>query len=247
MNCRVISDQSLYITKPNSQVFACLAFANQTDAMGDSDIEKIRRSNLKRWAENNSIPEKEKSYFSQLINGKTSFGEKAARRLENEYSMGGFFLDKANSKEIINTGSKTVRIPSFIAKGSMGEGIEQQDHDTITGELQLSESWAKENLKGVSSYKNIAVITGKGDSMETTFHDGDVLFVDTGIKNFVTNGVYVFSVNHNLFIKRLSRKLDGEIIATCDNPAMQHLIERPGEHGYVIHGKVVGVWNWKKV
>lgn len=169
--------------------------------------------------------------ISYLITGDTSTKEKA---------------DKTAVIHFLNK-PKSIQIPVFEAFGSMGEGAEQPDHDTITGELQLSESWAKENLKGASSYKNIAVITGKGDSMETTFHDGDVLFVDTGIKNFVTNGVYVFSVNNNLFIKRLSRKLDGEIIATCDNPAMQHLIERPGEHGYVIHGKVVGVWNWKKV
>lgn len=239
-------NRSLVTTKPKSQVFACLAITNQNQSMADIKIENIRRANLREWVKENSIPENEKSFFSQLLNGKAPFGEKAARRIEGQYGMGDLYLDKHRqlSKTITK---KDILIPLFTAKGSMGEGIEQPDHDTVTGSLQLAESWIKNELKQVSSIKNLAVITGKGESMEPTFQDGDVLFVDTGVKNFNLNGVYVFSVNQSLFIKRLSMRLDGELIATSDNPAMQHLIERPGEHGYVIHGKVVGVWNWKKV
>jgi hypothetical protein len=53
----------------------------------------IRRFNLKRWTESNAIPNKEKSYFSQLIAGTASFGEKAAARLEAQYNMGNGYLD----------------------------------------------------------------------------------------------------------------------------------------------------------
>jgi hypothetical protein len=53
----------------------------------------IRRFNLKKWTESNPIPIKEKSFFSQLIAGTASFGEKAARRLEVEYNMGAGYLD----------------------------------------------------------------------------------------------------------------------------------------------------------
>jgi hypothetical protein len=53
----------------------------------------IRRFNLKAWYENRDIPAKEKSYFSQLMNGGASFGEKAARRLEQQYNMPAGYLD----------------------------------------------------------------------------------------------------------------------------------------------------------
>jgi hypothetical protein len=53
----------------------------------------IRRLNLKNWLANNEVPQKEKSYFSQLVNGGASFGEKAARRLESQYKMGVGYLD----------------------------------------------------------------------------------------------------------------------------------------------------------
>jgi hypothetical protein len=56
-------------------------------------IAENRRRRLKLWTETHSIPPAEKSYFSQLINGVGSFGEKAARRLEEKYQMGNGFLD----------------------------------------------------------------------------------------------------------------------------------------------------------
>jgi phage repressor protein C with HTH and peptisase S24 domain len=53
---------------------------------------EIRRARLRIWTEAHAIPQKEKSYFSQLLGG-ASFGEKAARRLERDYGMGDGYLD----------------------------------------------------------------------------------------------------------------------------------------------------------
>lgn len=56
------------------------------------DIVEIRRENLRRWVAEHGTPAKEKSLFSQL---KTtgSFGERVARRLEQQYKMGAGYLD----------------------------------------------------------------------------------------------------------------------------------------------------------
>lgn len=82
---------SLLITKPYSQVFACLEFTNQNALMTKAEV---RRMQLKAWFADKSLPEKEKSYLSQLINGKSSFGERAARRIENDYGMPSGYLDE---------------------------------------------------------------------------------------------------------------------------------------------------------
>jgi len=58
------------------------------------DIRDTRRARLRMWLEGRTAPTKEKSYFSQLINGTSAFGEKAARRLEREYGMGENYLDQ---------------------------------------------------------------------------------------------------------------------------------------------------------
>lgn len=57
-------------------------------------ITDIRRHNLIEWFKDRAIPEKEKSYISQLKSGRNSFGEKAARRLEETYGMGELYLDR---------------------------------------------------------------------------------------------------------------------------------------------------------
>jgi hypothetical protein len=57
------------------------------------DIQELRRQNLQRWVDTHSVPPHEKSLFSQLKGG-GSFGERLARRLEDDYSMGAGYLDR---------------------------------------------------------------------------------------------------------------------------------------------------------
>lgn len=63
------------------------------------DMKDVRRQRLREWFTDRSIPEKEKSYLSQLINGKASFGERAARRLEVAYGMPVNYLDRSSDDE----------------------------------------------------------------------------------------------------------------------------------------------------
>ncbi|MDC9614923.1 hypothetical protein PSI19_13835 [Xenorhabdus khoisanae] len=66
-------------------------------------IKNIRQQRLRTWFSDKTLPEKEKSYLSQLMNGKASFGEKAARRLEKDYHMPEGYLDTgANDADIID-------------------------------------------------------------------------------------------------------------------------------------------------
>lgn len=58
------------------------------------EIVEIRRARLKEWFTDRTLPPKEKSYLSQLMTGKASFGEKSARRLERDYGMPEKYLDQ---------------------------------------------------------------------------------------------------------------------------------------------------------
>ncbi len=72
-------------------MFAYLDFTNQNAYM---EMKEIRRQRLKEWFSDRSVPEAEKSYLSQLMNAKASFGERAARRLEVTYHMPQGYLDR---------------------------------------------------------------------------------------------------------------------------------------------------------
>jgi phage repressor protein C with HTH and peptisase S24 domain len=61
------------------------------------DIQNQRRANLREWVTLNGTPAKEKSYFSQLLSGSASFGERSARRLEIDYKMTVGALDAVKS------------------------------------------------------------------------------------------------------------------------------------------------------
>lgn len=67
------------------------------------DKAEIRRNRLKDWFSERTLPAKEKSYLSQLITGRASFGEKAARRIESQYGMPNNHLDTPYSDEIEGT------------------------------------------------------------------------------------------------------------------------------------------------
>lgn len=83
-------DASLVSDKPICQVFASCVATKHTERV---NITEIRRARLKAWFAKRTLPPKEKSYLSQLIGGKSSFGEKAARRLEQTYEMPTKYLD----------------------------------------------------------------------------------------------------------------------------------------------------------
>jgi hypothetical protein len=57
------------------------------------DIKETRRENLRKWLETHKTPPAERSYFSQLLLGTSTMGERAARRIEAEYNMGAGYLD----------------------------------------------------------------------------------------------------------------------------------------------------------
>lgn len=95
--CFKVHSLSLVNTNYLCQAFACSVITNQTGIM---DIVDIRRARLGLWFSDKPLPKREKSYLSQLINGVGSFGEKAARRLEEDYRMPPKYLDTPLEDEL---------------------------------------------------------------------------------------------------------------------------------------------------
>ncbi|HEM8887335.1 TPA: helix-turn-helix transcriptional regulator, partial [Proteus mirabilis] len=94
------------------------------------DMKKIRQLNLSRWFEGKTLPTKEKSFLSQLMNGKSSFGEKAARRLERDYGMPAGYLDSETQLDEIEyigtvpSGMVQVRGEAFLGADGAVDMIE---------------------------------------------------------------------------------------------------------------------------
>ncbi|MDW0475798.1 S24 family peptidase [Mannheimia haemolytica] len=170
-------------------------------------LPEIRRKKLTEWFNTRDIPEKEKSYISQLKSGKSSFGERAARRLENEYGMPSFYLDYDEETEsaivsamsIQETQSHQYPIHLIDFKAKAGEtGFVNTNYPEIIQSIYFSLDGLLE-IVGRKSSNGIEMITIPTDSMSPTINKGDVVFIDTTINYYDNEGVYIFVIDDEVY------------------------------------------------
>ncbi|AVS71509.1 phage repressor protein [Paracidovorax avenae] len=143
--------------------------------------------------------------------------------------------------------SGSVTVPQLANAASMGAGSEMAHEDVMVGRLTLSPTWIGRTLRGLSTPENLRFIHAYGDSMEPTFLDGDVLLVDAGVRTVEVDGVYVLGAQNRLFIKRVRQRLDGAYEISSDNPTVKTVDVLDGKHTVGILGKVIWIWNGRKI
>lgn len=89
-----------------------------------------------------------------------------------------------------------------------------------------------------ASDKGLAIINVKGDSMEPTICSGDLLFVDTTRNAYQGDGIYVFSFNDKLYVKRLQFAGDKLLVISDNKHYHTWDINPDNESKVVYHGKV---------
>lgn len=135
------------------------------------------------------------------------------------------------------------------ASASMGYGLEAPDFEMIVDTMRVTKSWVNMELPTISSINNLAILPGYGDSMSPTFNSGDLLFVDRGVTTIKDDAIYVFSIDSQIFVKRIIRNpIKRTIIAKSDNDAYgQFEIEEKDQQRMIVHGLIVYAWNKKKL
>ena len=129
----------------------------------------------------------------------------------------------------------------------MGPGHEMDDTDHVVERVTLVADWVKQTLPRLSSVSNLKVISAYGDSMLPTFNDGDLLLIDTGIKQVDIDGVFVLRANGRLYIKRVRQKLEGSFEVSSDNPLAGTPEPLSGKYKVDVLGRVVWAWNGRKL
>lgn len=203
------------------------------------------------------------SYLSQLLNGHRRLGEKAALNLELKIGLAAGTLTSPPMEEpSIAAPTNVVRLPTRAAKdknyvliphldvaASMGHGkAAPETHIEVIRDMTVHLDWLRMQGLSFSNIDNLAIITGDGDSMSGTFADGDALLVDRGITEVKTDAIYVFTLDGDLYIKRLQRLTGGQLRMISDNPIYppitidESMIERMH-----IQARVLLAWNAKKL
>lgn len=107
-----------------------------------------------------------------------------------------------------------VMVPRYDVSGSAGNGAVIHS-EQIVDHLAFRADWVK-NALGVAR-KDLALISVKGDSMEPTLSEGDLILVDTGVRRLEDSAIYVLRRGEGLFVKRVQNKLDGTVVVKSDN------------------------------
>ena len=95
-------------------------------------------------------------------------------------------------------------------------------------------------LGGEANIRNIEAINVSGDSMEPTLNTGNIIFLDIQKKDISKDGIYAFTNENGLFVKRIQKRIDGQIDIISDNK--EYPIQVTNKTEINIMGKVVGVF-----
>lgn len=134
-----------------------------------------------------------------------------------------------------------IRFPRLNAEATCGAGTINDHYIEVVDYVTVAAAWAREKLGG--NLNKIQVITARGDSMEPTIEDGDVMFVDTAIEAFEGDGLYLLWYIDGLKAKRLQSTVGGGLMIISDNSSYRTETVRGEDLNAVrIIGRIRGAW-----
>lgn len=122
-----------------------------------------------------------------------------------------------------------VRIPLLHLGGmQMRDDADGGELNEVVQYLDVAEWWAQHNLpKPIDAVK---VVTSRGDSNSPLINNGDIVFVNTTVKRFDGEGLYVLDWQGRALIRRLVANMrSGKLQVVSANPAYPAEELDPGE------------------
>ena len=92
-------------------------------------------------------------------------------------------------------------------------------------------------IGGKDNLRNIEAINVTGDSMEPTLNNGNIIFIDKTKNDVSKDGIYAFINENGLFVKRIQKRVDGELDVISDNK--EYPVQITNKTGINVLGKVV--------
>lgn len=120
-----------------------------------------------------------------------------------------------------------------LTAGISGFEVEPEPFDGTTAAVPTD--WIERN--GYDRSKLIAIVV-RGESMESTFYEGDLVTVNTADQKLVDGAVYAINYEGEPVVKRLTRDA-GQWWLTSDNPDQRRYYRRTCDESTKIIGRVV--------
>lgn len=134
-----------------------------------------------------------------------------------------------------------VWIAHYDVRAAMGGGQIPHDYPEMLQDVRVSPQHLREMGVEFKEHFHLKMVTGWGQSMAPTIKHRDPLLVDISIREFVGDGIYMFSWEGHLYIKRLQWVGDDQIKMISDNDRHPPQTIRADET--YIQARVLLVWN----
>ncbi|MFD2641828.1 S24 family peptidase [Pseudomonas japonica] len=138
-----------------------------------------------------------------------------------------------------------VWIAHYDVRAAMGGGQIPHDYPEMLQDIRVSPTHLREMGVKFKEHFHLKMITGWGQSMAPTIKDRDPLLVDITIREFTGDGIYLFSHDEMLYVKRLQKKGRDRFKMISDNK--HHDPEEIRVDDTHILARVLYVWNGQPV
>jgi transcriptional regulator with XRE-family HTH domain len=136
-------------------------------------------------------------------------------------------------------------IAHYDVRAAMGGGQIPHEYPEMLQDIRVSPQHLREMGVRFKEHFHLKMITGWGQSMAPTIKDRDPLLVDVTIREFTGDGIYLFSHDEMLYVKRLQKKGKDRFKMISDNE--HHDPEEIRVDDTHILARVLYVWNGQPV
>ena len=156
------------------------------------------------------------------------------------------FLDVDKSWLLFGTGDnknikkdqKSFHIEVLDVEASVRTGYLISDVMEVIKLIEYDSEQAKFLFNGIDE-NNLKVINVTGDSMQGTFENGDIIYIDITVNQFQNDGIYVFTFENRLYVRRL-QMIKNKLVVLSDNKKYRDWEILTDEFDQLdVHGKVI--------
>lgn len=179
-----------------------------------------------------------------LANSGKGIAEKTRQRLldaANETTGNVITVDFSRPGQV----GDEVWIAHYDVRAAMGGGQIAHEYPEMLQDVRVSPKHLRELGVEFKEHFHLKMITGWGQSMAPTIKDRDPLLVDVTIREFTGDGIYLFSHDEMLYVKRLQKKGRDKLKMISDNKL--HDTEEIRVDDTHILARVLYVWNGQPV
>ena len=138
----------------------------------------------------------------------------------------------------VGVGDDFVMVPRYDVSASAGPGAVSEG-ERVMDRIAFRLDWLQRELR--LPVGGLVVVRARGDSMEPTIDEGDILLVDSCQERLTDGGIFVILRGDELVVKRIQNTADGFLLVSDNGRYQPEKIPATEDEGPRVIGRVVWV------